>query len=103
MPDQQKEALKYSVKVPLIYASVALRNWTAFQKLGVAQVHAPGSYFSSLSLNQVVDIGAYRSARSPDEPMLAHMVRTPVQPGLPERDQHRAGHLEHSQHQFCDL
>ncbi len=94
LPDQQKEALKYSVKVPLIYASVALRNWTAFQKLGVAQVHAPGSYFSSLSLNQVVDIGAYRSARSPDEPMLAHMVRTPVQPGLPERDQHRAGHLE---------
>ena len=94
LPDQQKEALKYPVKVPLIYASVALRNWTAFQKLGVAQVHAPGSYFSSLSLNQVVDIGAYRSARSPDEPMLAHMVRTPVQPGLPERDQHRAGHLE---------
>ena len=94
LPDQQKEALKYPVKVPLIYASVALRNWTAFQKLSVAQVHAPGSYFSSLSLNQVVDIGAYRSARSPDEPMLAHMVRTPVQPGLPERDQHRAGHLE---------
>jgi spermidine dehydrogenase len=94
LPDQQKEALKYPVKVPLIYASVALRNWTAFQKLGVAQVHAPGSYFSSLSLNQVVDIGAYRSSRSPDEPMLVHMMRTPTQPGLPERDQHRAGHSE---------
>jgi len=94
LPDKQKEALKYAVKIPLIYASVALRNWTAFKALGVAQVHAPGSYFSSLSLNQVVDIGAYRSARSPDEPMLVHMVRTPVQPGLPERDQHRAGHVE---------
>ena len=103
LPDQQKEALKYPVKVPLIYASVALRNWTAFQNLSVAQVHAPGSYFSSLSLNQVVDIGAYRSARSPDEPMLVHMVRTPVQPGLPERDQHRAGHLRDSQHQLRDL
>ena len=94
LPDKQKAALKYPVKVPLIYASVALRNWTAFQKLGVAQVHAPGSYFSSLSLNQVVDIGAYRSSRSPDEPILVQMTRTPVQPGLPERDQHRAGHSE---------
>jgi spermidine dehydrogenase len=94
LPDKQKDALKYAVKIPLIYASVALRNWTAFKALGVAHVHAPGSYFSSLSLNQVVDIGAYRSARSPDEPMLVHLMRTPVQPGLPERDQHRAGHLD---------
>jgi spermidine dehydrogenase len=94
LPDQQKAALKYPVKVPLIYASVALRSWTAFKTLGIAYVHAPGSYFSSLSLNPIVDIGAYRSSRSPDEPVLIHMTRTPTRPGLPERDQHRAGHLE---------
>jgi spermidine dehydrogenase len=57
----------------------------------VSSVYAPGSYFSSLSLNQVVDIGDYKSPRSPDEPMLVRMVRTPCQPGLPERDQNRAG------------
>jgi spermidine dehydrogenase len=73
---------------------VALRNWRPFKALGIAQVHAPGSYFSSLSLNQIVDIGDYRSPRSPDEPVLVHMVRVPVQPGLPERDQHRAGRLD---------
>ena len=91
LPEQQKAALHYASKIPLIYTSVALRNWQAFKSLRIAQVYAPGSYFSALSLNQVVDIGDYRSPRSPDEPVLVHMVRVPVQPGLPERDQHRAG------------
>src|SRR6202035_16637 len=31
LPEQQKEALRYSVKAPLIYSSVALRNWTSFK------------------------------------------------------------------------
>jgi spermidine dehydrogenase len=94
LPEQQKTALHYAAKIPLIYTSVALRNWQPFKALGIDHVHAPGSYFSSLSLNQVVDIGGYRSVRSPDEPVLLHMVRTPVQPGLPEREQHRSGRLD---------
>jgi spermidine dehydrogenase len=91
LPQKQKEALHYLVKTPLIYANVALRNWTAFKALGVASVYAPGSYFSSLSLNAVVDIGDYKSPRAPEEPMLVRMVRTPCQPGLPEREQNRTG------------
>jgi len=94
LPERQKEALRYLVKTPLIYASVALRNWMPFKALGVSSVYAPGSYFSTLSLNQVVDIGDYRSPRSPDEPMLIRMVRTPAQPGLSEREQNRAGQLD---------
>ncbi len=94
LPERQKEALHYAVKIPLVYASVALNNWQPFKKLGIARVYSPGSYFSSLFLNPTVDIGRYRSSRSPDEPMLVQMVRTPVQPGLPERDQHRAGHFD---------
>lgn len=91
LPQRQKEALHYASKIPLIYTSVALRNWQAFKALGVAHVYAPGSYFSSLALNEVVDIGGYASARSPDEPVLIHLVRVPVAPGLPEREQHRVG------------
>ena len=59
--------------------------------MGVAQIYAPGSYYSSLALNQVVDIGGYASVRSPDEPVLVHLERVPVAPGLPEREQHRIG------------
>jgi spermidine dehydrogenase len=94
LPEQQKQALHYAVKIPLIYASVALKNWMPFKALGVAGVYAPGSYFSSLALNQVVDIGGYRSPRSPSEPMVVHMTRIPAKSGLPERDQHRAGHYD---------
>ena len=94
LPQKQKEALRYPVKVPLIYSSVALKNWTSFMALGISRVYAPGSFHSSLFLNPTIDIGEYRSPRSPHEPVLVQMVRTPVQPGLPERDQHRVGHFD---------
>jgi spermidine dehydrogenase len=94
LPDKQKEALHYLVKTPLVYTTVALRNWQAFKTLGVAQIYAPGSYFAYIRLNPVVDIGDYKSPRSPAEPILVHMVRTPCQPGLDERAQNRAGHAE---------
>ncbi|HEX3484234.1 MAG TPA: FAD/NAD(P)-binding protein [Micropepsaceae bacterium] len=94
LPEEQKKALHELVKVPLIYTSVALRNWQSFKKLGVQKISAPGSYFTSAQLNWPVDIGSYKSVRSPDDPILLFMVRTPCMPGLSERDQHRAGRAE---------
>jgi spermidine dehydrogenase len=94
LPERQKEALHYQVKVPLVYTNVALRNWRAFHALGVSAVHCPGGYHSSVRLNPVTDIGAYHSPRSPDEPILVRMVRTPCSPGMSERDQHRMGRAE---------
>lgn len=103
MPDTQKAALHELVKVPLIYTSVAIRNWTAFKKLGIQYIYAPGGYFSSTRLNWPVDIGGYASARSPNDPMLLFMVRTPCMPGLPEKDQHRAGRAELLATEFADF
>jgi spermidine dehydrogenase len=94
LPDQQKEALHYLVKVPLVYASVGIRNWTAFQKLGISRVSAPGSYWPEVSLNAVVNIGEYRSPASPEEPILIHLSRAPCKPGLPAREQHKFGRYE---------
>jgi spermidine dehydrogenase len=94
LPQEQKAALHQLIKTPLVYVSVALRDWKAFQKLGVREVYAPGSYYSSFTLNEVVNIGSYRSPRSPDEPMLVRMERTPAKYGLPEREQHKAGRAE---------
>jgi spermidine dehydrogenase len=94
LPEKQKEALHYLVKVPLVYASVGLRNWTAFQKLGVRNVNAPGAYWSSVGLNWPVNIGDYQSPKSPAEPILIHLSRTPCKPGLPVREQHKAGRME---------
>ena len=46
LPAEQKEALHSLVKCPIIYSSVAIRNWKAFHKLGIYQAYAPGSYHS---------------------------------------------------------
>lgn len=94
LPETQKAALHKVVKTPLVYTSVALRDWTAFQKLGISSVTAPGGYHTSLRLNMPVDIGGYQAERSPDKPILLWMTRTPCHPGLSEFDQNRAGRAE---------
>jgi spermidine dehydrogenase len=94
LPDKQKEALHYLVKVPLVYGTVAIRNWKAFQNIGIQHVNTPGSYWDSVSLNSSTDIGDYHSPKSPEEPILLHLSRTPCRPGLAARDQHKAGRME---------
>jgi len=94
LPAEQKEALHYGVKVPLVYTVVGLRNWAAFQKLGVRGVSCPGMYHTSMNLDQGPTMGEYKGAQSPDDPVLVHMLRTPCQPGLSAREQQRAGHYD---------
>jgi len=57
-------------------------------------VYAPGSYHTTLRLNPEVDIGGYRSAQTPDEPILLQMYRSPCKPGLSEHEQNKAGRAE---------
>lgn len=94
LPDKQKDALSYLVKTPLVYTHVALRNWTPFSKLGIHQIVAPGSYHNHTALDFPVSLGEYNFPSHPDEPMILFMLRTPCQPGLPMRDQFRAGRIE---------
>jgi spermidine dehydrogenase len=95
LPEVQKAALHQLVKVPLVYTTVALRNWRPFAKAKVASVSCPGEFFSSMMLVPGPQIGRYRGPRSADEPIVLHLVRTPCLPGAPtERDQHRAGRAE---------
>lgn len=94
LPREQKQALHYGVKVPLVYTVVGLANWRAFHRLGIRGASCPGMYHSSVNLDQAPQIGEYKPPQSPDEPVLVHMLRTPCQPGLPAREQQRAGHYE---------
>ncbi len=94
MPQGQKDALHALIKTPLVYTSVALRNWTSFKKLGIKHVESPGCYFANFGLNPPVNVGAYKAVRDPNQPILIRMLRTPASPGLPEREQHKAGRYE---------
>jgi len=94
LPDEQKEALHYGVKAPLVYTHVAIRDWTAFEKLGVCKIVSPGSYHSLTMLDFPVSLGEYEFARKAEEPIVLFMLRTPCKPGLPRRDQYRGGRYE---------
>jgi len=94
LPEKQKQALASAAKVPLLYTNVALRNWKAFQKLGVQAVYAPGSYHSRFNLDLPVSMGDYECPEKPGDPIVVHMMKTPCKPGLPARDQHRTGRTE---------
>jgi spermidine dehydrogenase len=94
LPQKQKEGLLYGVKTPLVYTNVLVSNWRAFQELGVSHVYSPSGYHALVFLDFPVNLGQYRHSSSPDQPMLVHHVRVPCKPGLPRRDQHRAGRGE---------
>jgi len=94
LPEEQKEALSYLVKAPLVYTHVALANWTSFSKLGVHQIVSPASYHTLTALDFPVSLGKYEFPRKPTDPAVLFMLRTPCQPGLPVRDQNRAGRVE---------
>jgi spermidine dehydrogenase len=94
LPEAQKESLAYMVKAPLVYTHVALRNWTSFSNLGIHQIVAPGGYHNYIALDFPVSLGKYEFPWKPEEPAVLFMLRTPCKPGLPVRDQNRAGRYE---------
>ncbi|MFN8062825.1 MAG: NAD(P)-binding protein [Vicinamibacterales bacterium] len=100
LPAAQKEALLYGIKAPIVYTNVFIRNWTSFAKLGVSNINAPGGYHHSVQLSESVSIGDYRHARTPEEPIVLHLVKTPCAPGKPRKEQHRLGRAELLQTSF---
>jgi spermidine dehydrogenase len=94
LPQKQQDALHSLVKTPLVYTHVAIRNWSAFKSLGIHQVVAPAGYHTYTALDFPVSLGQYEFPSKPDEPIVLFMLRTPCKPGLPQRDQFRAGRAE---------
>ena len=93
-PEEQKQALMYGVKAPLVYTSVLVSNWTCFAELGVHDITAPGSYHTSVGLGPSLRLGDYMTSQRPEEPVVIQMSRQPCKPGLPRREQHRVGRQE---------
>ena len=91
MSDKQKEALAYAVKIPLVYTNVQITNWKSLRKLELNSIYAPGSYFSTISLDFPVSMGDYHFPSRPEQSCLLHLMRTPCKPGLSCKDQYRAG------------
>ena len=93
LPAPQREALALQIKTPMLYTTVALRNWQAWKKLGIGAAVAPGSYHVNAMLDFPVSLGGYSFAKDPDDPIAVHMERFPhrANRGLTLREQSRIG------------
>jgi spermidine dehydrogenase len=105
LPEAQKAALHMAVRMPLVTTNVAIRNWRAFQKLGVSNISCPGMFFTSIGLSVVPAIGGYRNPSTPDEPIvvsmgLANRIVEKHGSGLPPREQWKAARAELQQISF---
>ena len=94
LPPRQKEALAYAVKGPIVYTSVGVTNWTAWQKLGVSNISAPTMFHTGVALTEASSLGELQHPRSPAEPIALHLTKVPTAPGKPRQEQHRLGRAE---------
>ncbi|WNC71987.1 NAD(P)/FAD-dependent oxidoreductase [Thalassotalea psychrophila] len=96
LPETQRQALDFQEKTPILYTTVALKNWQAWKKLNIGAVVSPGAYFINALIDFPVSIGDYKYAQSADEPMIVHMERFPHvnNQGMNVREQHRHGRHE---------
>jgi spermidine dehydrogenase len=91
LPEDQTTALQSSVRAPLVYTNVLIRNWRSLANVGMRRAYCPGSFFQTVMPTHPVSFGDYRFSTSPDEPVVLHMNHVPLSPGLPAPEQFRAG------------
>jgi spermidine dehydrogenase len=96
LPKKQREALAQNVKAPLCYCKVAVRNWKPWVARKVHEIGNPMGFYSRVKLDYPVSLGDYRFARSPDEPMVLHLVHVPYlkAPGVDLRTRLRAARAQ---------
>jgi spermidine dehydrogenase len=98
VPEEQVAAHRSSVRAPLVYTNVLIRNWQSLVKVGMRRAYCPGSFFQTVMPTHPVSMGDYRFSVSPEEPVILHMNHVPLAPGLPAPEQFRAG--QHALHQI---
>ena len=76
LPEEQKQALGYGVKTPLVSTNVLLRNGKAFPGVGAAGFYAPGR-FHTMVFAYGRSLGDYQQDWDPDKPIALHMIAAP--------------------------
>ena len=51
VPQEQAAAQGNSVRAPLVYLSVLIRNWRSMAKLGMRRAYCPGSFFQTVMIS----------------------------------------------------
>jgi spermidine dehydrogenase len=89
-----------------VYINVALKNWRAFDKLGVGNVTAvQPELMHSFGLDFPVSMGGYQFAQNPEQPIIVHGTYVPALPdsGLTAIEQHKRGRGQLYEMAFADF
>ncbi len=89
LPQEQREALRYGVKIPLSYTKILVRNWRPFAELGLDFVYYTNDFFKQVELDFPVSLGKYNFGSSPDDPMVLHMCHAHYSPDIQGPEQWR--------------
>lgn len=105
LPAEQVNALNDQQKVPLIYTNVLLRDWRAFEKLGIDGFEMPSGFWHGAWIDFPVSMGDYKFAQEPGDPVLLHLSKVVVngEKGLSARDQALAGRRYLAELSFEDM
>ena len=106
IPSEQREAIAYASKVPLVYISVAVRNWRAFENLGFSSISIPqATLMHSFGMDFPVSMGGYEFSQTADKPTVIHGTYVPTVPdkGLIAREQHTEGRRKLFELSFDDF
>jgi spermidine dehydrogenase len=82
LPYEQKQALREAVKTPLVQATVQVRGWEAWRRLGIDHARWTGAYWCVSELAQQVETPDYPSPRDPGEPITVHLTAAPCRSEL---------------------
>jgi spermidine dehydrogenase len=91
LPADQITALNDQQKVPLIYTNVLLKNWKALDELKIDGARARGNFWSGFEIDFPVSVGNYKFADAPEDPVILHLSKVMIEPGLSSREQALAG------------
>jgi spermidine dehydrogenase len=69
MPDAQKQAQKYQVKMPLLLTNVLIRSSQTLDSLGVNRVGCPGRMHASIFMFKGINTGGYEQRMADDGPV----------------------------------
>ena len=78
LPESQKEALRYGVKVPLVLTNVALEDGHAWSKLGASSVSCPHDPYVVMTVAPPTTTGGHQPPRGPEDPMMVFLLGVPT-------------------------
>jgi len=78
LPAEQKEGLKYGSKIPLVWASVVIKDNTPFKTAGAELYECPNGYFTIVTRSPTTKLRDYQAPNKSGDPMVIFMLHSPV-------------------------